>query len=128
MKYDPEVELLSLCKLEFEELDGEYEKGANAHFTIEVETGDAGQDVLPMSWTLVFGFTSVFRIRALYRMYVSNYGGAVIDKDELVRGTYYRVLSEFSMLIATLTKAFGTTPLVVEASNLMELAGYKSKA
>jgi len=128
VKYDPEVELLRLSKLEFEEWDGEYEEDAQARFAMEVELEQVVQDILPVSWTLIFEFTSIFRIQAHYQMYVSNYGGEVFCKDELISETYYQVLAEFSMLIATLTKAFGTTPLVMEVNKLMELAGYKRDA
>lgn len=57
-------------------------------------------------------------------MYVSNRGGDVLKKGEIISEAYYRVLTEFSVLIATLTKALGTTPLVIEPGNLMDLVGY----
>lgn len=123
MKYDIEIEFLRLTELKFEELESDGQDSTPS-FTMEVELDQGTQEITVMSWVLTFEFSSIFRIRALYLAYISS-DDNVFDKEETISATYYGVLSEFAVLIATLTKSFGSTPLIMEAKNLMDLGGYK---
>lgn len=128
MKQEFEVVMLSLKKLEFGEFADEDERDAKLSFDIELEVNEMeSQEVSPVLWNLTLNLRTLFKVQAIYLMYVAHDGENRLDKDELIGQTYYSILPEFSLLVSTLTKALGGTPLIIDSHRLMELAGYESE-
>ncbi|NLJ79734.1 MAG: hypothetical protein GX335_01755 [Firmicutes bacterium] len=120
---------LSLKKLTFKETGEEGKNSLDYDFNLKAAATEIVDEILSVSWDLSFVLKSLFTVEAKYEMYViwDKKQGRKIDTGRIVQETGLPVLSEFSLLLALLTKAGGGIPLAVQPEDLLERAGFSIK-
>lgn len=89
---------------------------------VDVLGRDESGDFL-MGWDLRFEHPGLLTLEASYQGFVEITGNGAVDMEEIGREASFPVLSEFSLLLSTLSRSLTGLPYILGPVELLDLAG-----